>query len=238
MIASPWKDRLDIAVAVLMAGAAASVIWLVASTARASPSRPAPTPTAGSAASLPAKPIEIGQAPVMGDLSAQVALILYSDFECPYCKTFATQTLGDIVRQYVQSGRVLLVFKHFPLESIHPNARAAAEAAVCSSQQNKFWGAHDFLFGRSSLGPADVAEVPRVLGLDAKIFGACIAQASSSVVDSDIADARELGIRGTPTLLFGKITDHSVKIEAREVGAASLGTVQRILDGLLVSGSR
>jgi protein-disulfide isomerase len=90
-----------------------------------------------------AKTIEVTEADhVVGDANAKVTLVEYSDFECPYCLNHAS-TLKQIRDEY--SGKVRIVFRHFPL-SFHANAQLAAEASECASLQGKFWEMHDKLF--------------------------------------------------------------------------------------------
>ncbi len=90
--------------------------------------------------------VEIGDSPVKGDANAPITIVEFSDFQCPFCARFYTQTLGQIEREYIDTGKVKLVYKDFPLNSIHPNAQKAAEAARCAGEQNKFWEYHDKLF--------------------------------------------------------------------------------------------
>lgn len=95
-----------------------------------------------------AKAPEAGDAPYKGDLNATVKIIEYSDFQCPYCEKFFKETLPQIEQNYVANGKVLLVFKQFPL-TFHQYAEKAAEAALCANQQGKFWEMHDKLFQES-----------------------------------------------------------------------------------------
>ncbi|MBI2112860.1 thioredoxin domain-containing protein, partial [Candidatus Woesearchaeota archaeon] len=81
-----------------------------------------------------------------GDLNAPVTIIEYGDYECPFCKQFHQQTLPLIEKEYIQTGKVKLIFKHFPLAEIHKNAQKASEAAECASNQGKFWEYHNLLF--------------------------------------------------------------------------------------------
>lgn len=90
-------------------------------------------------------PVEVvtGQAPSFGSANAKVTIVEFSDFECPYCAR-TLSTIQTIVKTYKQDVRI--VFKHFPLTSIHPNAQKAAEATVCAQKQGKFWDMHDKIF--------------------------------------------------------------------------------------------
>jgi protein-disulfide isomerase len=92
--------------------------------------------------------VVLGDAPRKGDGNAKVVLVEFSDFECPYCERFYSQTLGQIETNYVATGKVLLVFKQFPL-GFHQYAQKAAEASLCAKEQGKFWEMHNKLFEMS-----------------------------------------------------------------------------------------
>ncbi len=87
--------------------------------------------------------IDLGDAPVQGAANAKVTIVEFSDFQCPFCER-AFPTINQIMSEY--KGKVKLVYKHFPLTSIHPYAQPAALAAECAREQNKFWDFHDLLF--------------------------------------------------------------------------------------------
>ncbi|MFA6888018.1 MAG: thioredoxin domain-containing protein, partial [Candidatus Woesearchaeota archaeon] len=86
---------------------------------------------------------------VEGSEDAPVTIIEYSDFQCPYCKRFYEQSLSSIETNYVETGKVKIIFRHFPL-SFHQNALTAAEAVECAGEQDKFWEMHDKLFESGS----------------------------------------------------------------------------------------
>jgi protein-disulfide isomerase len=92
------------------------------------PPPPPPTPR------LPVEPISIAGAALKGTASAPVAIVEYSDFECPYCATFVRTTFPDLDREYIATGRVLFAFRHLPLETIHKRAFRAAEASECANR--------------------------------------------------------------------------------------------------------
>lgn len=101
----------------------------------------------GSFIAIP-KIINIEGAHVLGDSNAKVVLVDFSDYECPYCIRHFSQTWPDIKKNYVDTGKIKVVFKNFPL-NFHPNAQKAAEAAECASDQGKFWEMHDKIFSAS-----------------------------------------------------------------------------------------
>lgn len=90
--------------------------------------------------------VEVGNSAVKGDANAKITLVEFSDFQCPFCARFYSETLSQIQKEYIDTGKVRLVYKHFPLISIHPDAQKAAEAAECAGEQGKFWEMHDSMF--------------------------------------------------------------------------------------------
>lgn len=81
-----------------------------------------------------------------GPATAPVTVYEMSDFQCPYCRRFAIETFPTLEKEYLATGKVRWVFINFPLTSVHPNAAAAAELALCASRQNAFWAIHDLLY--------------------------------------------------------------------------------------------
>ena len=137
--------------------------------------------------------------PVRGAAAAPVTIVEWSDFECPYCKS-VLPTLERILEEYPD--RVRLVFRHFPLHAIHPNAQAAAEAGVCAQDLGAFWELHDLMFDeQDALTADDLADKAERAGLDAEAFAACLEQ--EGLADRVHADRRagvEVGVNGTPAL--------------------------------------
>jgi protein-disulfide isomerase len=88
---------------------------------------------------------EIGDAPSVGEAGAPVKIIEFSDFQCPYCATFRSQTYPQILANYIKTGKVLFAYKEYPL-TFHAQAQKAAEAALCAKAQGKFWEMHDKMF--------------------------------------------------------------------------------------------
>lgn len=136
--------------------------------------------------------------------SAPVTLIEYSDFQCPACAAF-DPLLQDISTSY--GDQVRLVYRHFPLYSIHANADEAAFAAEAASLQGKFWEMHDLLFDRQEdwenlAAPSEMfAAYADLLGLDVEKFKADMASdAVRDRVKVDVSSGNSAGISATPTL--------------------------------------
>ena len=137
---------------------------------------------------------------VKGDDDAPVTIYEFSDYQCPFCGRFYTDTLPLIEENYVKTGKVRLVFKDFPLESIHPEALPAAIAARCAGDQDKFWEMHDKLFeNQRVLGNSNYKQWAQEFGLDAGEFADCIdSKKYLSAVRKDLVEGQQNGIQGTP----------------------------------------
>jgi protein-disulfide isomerase len=120
---------------------------------------------------------------------------------------------------------------HNPLP-IHSRAEAAAEAAECAGQQGQFWAMHDRLFGDpKKLDDSDLAEYARALGLDLSAFATCRPGSGNAIVRRDVAVAKDLGLKGTPTFLIGEIvSDGRVKIADVIAGARPVADFEVVID--------
>jgi protein-disulfide isomerase len=141
--------------------------------------------------------IKIDGAPLRGAANAVVTIVEFSDFECPFCKQ-AHPILIQVLEKY--RGKVKLVYRDFPLDMIHPQARQAAEAARCAHDQRKFWDYHDVLFTQAPrLAPDDLKRYAAQVSLDAKKFDACLSSGIHKAgVQRDIDEGTRLGVTGTP----------------------------------------
>jgi protein-disulfide isomerase len=136
-------------------------------------------------------------APIRGAEEAPVTLVEFSDFHCPFCNR-AQGTLKQVLERY--PGRVKLVYRDFPLERLHPQARPAAEAARCANDQGKFWEYHDVLYSNAPRGgPDDLRRYAEQVGLDVPKFQQCVASgAHRAGVQRDMEEGSRLGVTGTP----------------------------------------
>ncbi|MBI4919127.1 DsbA family protein [archaeon] len=166
-------------------------------------------PTADPQQDAPAR-VEVtldGAAAVKGEDNAPVTVVEYSDYQCPFCARFYEQTLPSMMKEYIDSGKVKLVYKDLPLP-FHPNAKNAAVAARCGGDQGNYWGMHDELFGNqevwSNLPDATetFAGYATKLGLDATKFKNCLTSGKFDTVISDnLKEASSVGLSGTPSFL-------------------------------------
>jgi protein-disulfide isomerase len=134
---------------------------------------------------------------VSGSPDAPFELVMYGDFECPYC--VAAQSILARVRDRL-GGDLRFVFRHFPVPELHPHARHAAEAAEAAAAQGAFWPMHDALYAaRGRLEDRDLVEHARALGLDADRIAAELRDGTHSErVQRDVDSGRRGGVSGTP----------------------------------------
>jgi protein-disulfide isomerase len=140
--------------------------------------------------------------------SARVTIIEISDFQCPYCRDFATNTYARVDSAYVRTGKARIIYINLPL-STHREAYGAAEAAMCAGAQGKFWPMHDRLFAtqREWSGQADAAQrferLAQALQLDMAAYRDCTANdRTAPIIINDAMQAAEAGIRGTPAFIL------------------------------------
>lgn len=142
--------------------------------------------------------LDLDGAPVRGAQDAPVTIVEFSDFHCPFCRS-VQPTLTDLLARY--KGRVRLVYKHLPLDTLHPQARRASHASYCAQQQGKFWEFHDVLYqdGSSDSSDASLARIAAAAGLEHAPFERCLASPdAAAVVERDVTQGSELGLTGTP----------------------------------------
>lgn len=145
--------------------------------------------------------ISLDDARVRGAAQGRVTVVVFSDFQCPYCGQ-AHPLLARLLKAH--RDRVRMVFKHYPLAG-HPRAMPAARAAEAARLQGRFWEMHDHLFEhQDALEDADLERYAAVVGLDLPKFRADMSSAEVQArIDLDRAEGASLGIEGTPTLFIG-----------------------------------
>lgn len=201
---------------------------------------PAPQPT--QAPTQPSAPsmikVSIDGNPVKGNPNAPVTIIEFSDFQCPFCSRFYTQTLPSLQENYIDTGKVKLVYRDLPLDNLHPNARPAHIAAECADEQGKFWEYHDVLFDNQAqwnrLSSADLSsqlnQYATTLGLNSASFDSCLSSKEiADEVQSDFLAASQYGATGTPTFFIGNEKDGYVRL----VGAQPYASFQAAIDSQL-----
>jgi len=202
----------------------------------------APVPQPVQQPSQPSAPqifrVSLDDDPVKGDPNAPVTIVEYSDFQCPFCSRFFTQTLPLLEKNYIDTGKVKLVYKDLPLDNLHPNARPAHIASECADEQGRFWEYHDILFEKQSqwqsLPSSDLqsalSQYASDLGLQAASFESCMqSQDIADEVNQDSLEAARFGATGTPTFFIGNEKDGFIKL----VGAQPYAAFQTVIDNQL-----
>lgn len=181
--------------------------------------------------------VSLVDAPTLGDRNAAVVMIEYGDFHCPFCRQYARETLPEVRKQYVESGKVLYAFRHFPLQ-IHPRAPDAAVAAQCAARQGRFWELHDRFFSAARpVAPQDLESHAKAVGVDVQTFRTCSrAGVARDDVRQDVEEARRLGLRGTPGFAFGFRDGERVQVLLSVSGAQPYARIAAVLDKLLAAG--
>ncbi|MAF14111.1 MAG: disulfide bond formation protein DsbA [Parcubacteria group bacterium] len=195
----------------------------------------APSPSPSPSAPTPAAPSPSGnfsqvsavtdEDHIRGNKNAKVTLIEFSDFECPFCARLHP-TLQQLLSQYENDIRI--VYRHFPLNSIHPNAQKAAEASECAGEQGKFWEYHDTLLdNQQAMTVPSLKSYAGQLGLSQTQFDSCLdSNKYASKVNQQLQEGQAAGVTGTPgTFVNGELVR----------GAYPIATFQQIIDGILAN---
>ncbi len=146
--------------------------------------------------------IEIGKSPYFGNKDAKVKIVVFSDFQCPFCSR-AAKTVQDLKKLY--SKKIELAFKQYPLP-MHSNAKPAAEASMCVNEQSteKFWKYHDKLFANAEKLDADsLKKYAKEVGANVEEFNKCFDEKKfAKAVQEDVEYGNKLGVRSTPTFFI------------------------------------
>lgn len=178
----------------------------------------------------PVVDVAVGKLPLKGDANAPVTIVEFSDFQCPFCKSFYDDTYGQIDEKYIKTGKVKFAYRHYPLTSIHPLAQKSAEATECANEQGKFWEYHDKLFAtQDTWSPQEEADAitsfvtyAGELGLDTTKFQSCLANDTyKKAVEDDMAAASQVQVDGTPAFFVNGY---------RMVGAQPFSEFERIIE--------
>ena len=191
--------------------------------------RPTPTP--------PPTPetVDLDENRALGSADAEVAIVEFSDYQCPYCQRFFLQTFPELEKSYIETGKVRFFFRDFPLERIHPQAKAAAIAANCAARQGAYWDMHHGLFeNQKKLGAELYEELAKEIGLDIAAFQSCLVEPSESKkVDQELAYGQSLTVQGTPHYFVGRIEGGQLVDVKRVNGAQPFEAFSKVIDSLL-----
>jgi protein-disulfide isomerase len=179
--------------------------------------------------------LDVTRAPSEGESNAPVTMIEFSDFQCPFCARYNSETFPRIEQDYVQTGKVRYVFRDFPLQNIHPLARRLAEVAQCAFAQKQFWQMRNVLFFKQASLTTDEAILneAKQIGIDTSTFRRCLHDGGNAQkVSQEIAEASANGVTGTPTFFLGRSDSESNKIKVLKVivGQQPYGNFQQAIE--------
>lgn len=145
--------------------------------------------------------VPVEGAPWRGAEGAPVTIVKFEDFHCPYCRR-VQDTLSELLVRY--DGKVKIVHRDFPLDTVHPRARAAHEAARCAGEQGQFWAYHDILFANGpKSSPEDLRAFAEESGLELAKFEECLESGRTRAgIAADVVEGNRLGLTGTPAFLI------------------------------------
>ncbi len=175
---------------------------------------------------------------VIGNANAPVVIVEFSDYQCPFCRSWAENVKGSLQTDYIDTGKVKLAYKDFPL-SFHPMAPTYATAARCAGEQNKYWEMHDKIYSeQAKFGSGTVSTVTKDniktwaadLGLNATAFNTCLdSDKFSAQIQTNMREGSRVGVSGTPSFFIGKAGGTGQLI----VGAQPYTVFQAAIDAAL-----
>jgi len=172
-----------------------------------------------------------------GNPDAQVALVEFSDYECPFCRRHFSQTMPLIEEQYIATGRILYAFRDFPIDELHPQAIKAHEAAQCGLEQGRYWQMHNMLFGAPEEHSVDGLEATATkAGLNMDAFRECIASGrTTEAIRKTASQAAGFGANGTPAFFVGFVDKAANQITVAQAmsGALPFETFSQVIDAAI-----
>lgn len=171
----------------------------------------------------------------LGRDDAPVTMVEFTDYQCPFCRRFESESFAQLKKTYIDTGKVRFVSRDLPL-AFHPNAPAAATAARCAGEQHKFWELHDAIMQDSSsdLSPDAILQYAQRIKLDVPAFKSCLDEKRYvAAIQKDTADAGLLGITGTPSFVIGKTAKDQID-GVRIVGAVPFSVFDSTIKEMLI----
>src|ERR1700722_13609985 len=152
-------------------------------------------------------------APMLGNKDAPVTMVEFTDYQCPFCQRFHMQVYGLLKKDFIDTGKVRFYSRDLPIDSLHPNATRAAQAARCAGDQGQFWQLRDVMASHPEALDLDslVADAS-MLKMDKGTFRTCVEKGKyKEAVQGDLLEAMKIGADGTPAFVVGKSTPDGVE---------------------------
>lgn len=186
--------------------------------------------------------IDLTQGHQRGNEDATVALIEFSDYECPFCIRHSRETMPLIEKNYIATGKILYGFRDFPIDQLHPQAIRAHEAAQCAGDQNKYWEMHNRMFAQPAQHTPQLLEAAASqVGLDLNAFRTCVSSGKhTAAIRESVSLAESFGANGTPAFFIGIIdrTNNTVRITRAISGAVPFAQFAQALEGALAQAKK
>lgn len=161
----------------------------------------------------PAGPLDIGSGnnSVQGNESAKVTVVEFADFRCPFCKQWYTETGKNLMKDYIDTGKVKFAYRNYAF--LGEASTLAANASACANEQSMFWNFHDYLFDQQPDEPdtsmytvENLAQIAGTLGMDPEQFTGCLSEKKyAKDVAKDLSDGQSVGVQGTPTIFVNGV---------------------------------
>jgi len=196
-------------------------------------------PVAEPAEDLSPKEVSIDDDPVLGDKDAPVTIVEFSDYECPFCKRFFDESLVEIKKEYIDTGKVKMVYRDMPLSFHDPMATTEAVAANCARAQGgdtSYFAYHDEIYKRTTsngngLDKEKLLTIATNLALDTAAFTTCLeSDTYKEEIAKDMSDATAVGASATPSFFIGKSTATGVIVGTPLIGAYPFADFKKIID--------
>ena len=174
--------------------------------------------------------INVQGSEMLGSRDAPLTIVEFTDYQCPFCQRFHTTAFPEIKKNFIDTGKVRFYSRDMPLDSLHPNAIRAAQAARCASEQGQFWTLRDIMGSNPTKLDLDslVADADS-LKMDVNKFRSCVeSEKYKQAIQTDVLEAMKIGADGTPTFVIGKSTPEGVDGEVL-VGAMPYDVFDRKL---------
>jgi protein-disulfide isomerase len=149
---------------------------------------------------------------MLGSKDAPITMVEFTDYQCPFCRQFHSTAFNDLKKNYIDTGKVRFYSRDLPLDSLHPNAIRAAQAARCAADQGQFWALRNVMGSNP-----DKLDLDHILGfatdlkLDVLAFRTCVeSEKYKAAVQNDVLEAMKIGAQATPTFVIGKSTPQGV----------------------------
>ena len=182
--------------------------------------------------------LSLGTAPSRGRADAPLVLVEFSDYECPFCIRHFQQTMPELEREYISTGKLRYVFMDYPIDQLHPAALKAHEAARCGGEQGRFWEMHQRLFTPAGTHGIDrLKALASEVGIDRGKFDSCLDSGRmQGPVRASVDKATQLGADGTPQMYLGVAdASGSFRIIRSIRGAVPFPQIKQVIDGLLTA---